>query len=49
MRTVILRHYPEVAPALEGLANAFAPWRRVATPSAPARSPGKPAETAAHR
>jgi hypothetical protein len=32
MRTVILRHYPEVAPALGGLKNAFAPWRRVSSP-----------------
>ena len=29
MRDVLLRHYPELAPALEGVENAFAPWRRV--------------------
>jgi hypothetical protein len=30
MKTVVLRHYPELAPALRGVANAFAPWRAVA-------------------
>ena len=29
MIDVLERHYPEVAPALEGVDNAFAPWRRV--------------------
>ena len=29
MRTVLLRHLPELAPALRGVDNAFAPWRRV--------------------
>ena len=29
MATVLLRHHPELAPALEGVENAFAPWRRV--------------------
>jgi hypothetical protein len=29
MRDVLLRHYPQLAPALEGVTNAFAPWRRV--------------------
>jgi hypothetical protein len=29
MRDVLLRHYPQLAPALDGVANAFAPWRRV--------------------
>jgi hypothetical protein len=28
-RTVLLRHFPQLAPALEGVANPFAPWRRV--------------------
>ena len=28
-RSVLLRHVPELAPALEGVANPFAPWRRV--------------------
>jgi hypothetical protein len=29
MKDVILRHYPELTPALEGLPNAFLPWHRV--------------------
>ncbi len=29
MGDVLLRHHPELAPALEGSKNAFAPWRRV--------------------
>jgi hypothetical protein len=29
MKDVLLRHYPELAPALEGVQNAFAPWNRV--------------------
>lgn len=28
MSTVLLRHYPELAPALRGVKNAFAPWSR---------------------
>ena len=28
MRSLLLRHYPELAPALQGVANPFAPWRR---------------------
>jgi hypothetical protein len=27
MRTVLLRHFPVLAPALEGVSNPFAPWR----------------------
>ncbi|WP_181697132.1 peroxidase family protein [Nocardia sp. GTS18] len=27
MRTVLLRHFPTLAPALSGVANPFAPWR----------------------
>jgi hypothetical protein len=35
MSSVLLRHYPELAPALHGVSNAFAPWNRVdSTPSA---------------
>jgi Animal haem peroxidase len=30
MSTVLLRHYPGLAPALRGVKNAFAPWARVA-------------------
>jgi 2,4-dienoyl-CoA reductase-like NADH-dependent reductase (Old Yellow Enzyme family) len=29
MRDVLVRHYPQLAPALQGVENAFAPWRRV--------------------
>jgi Animal haem peroxidase len=30
MGDVLLRHHPELAPALEGSENAFAPWRKLA-------------------
>jgi hypothetical protein len=26
---VLLRHYPELEPSLEGMPNAFLPWHRV--------------------
>jgi hypothetical protein len=29
MISVLLRHYPELTPALRGVKNAFAPWRRI--------------------
>jgi hypothetical protein len=29
MNSVLLRHYPELTPTLQGVANAFAPWHRV--------------------
>ena len=29
MRDVLLRHYPELSPALQGVHNAFQPWARV--------------------
>jgi heme peroxidase len=29
MRSVLLRHYPELEPALRGVENAFTPWNRV--------------------
>jgi hypothetical protein len=29
MRTVLLRHFPELEPALRGVENPFAPWARV--------------------
>lgn len=29
MKTVLLRHYPSLAPALDGIENAFQPWKRV--------------------
>jgi hypothetical protein len=28
MRSLLLRHFPELEPALEGVANPFAPWKR---------------------
>jgi hypothetical protein len=33
MKDVLLRHYPELEPALEGLPNAFLPWHKI-TPDA---------------
>jgi hypothetical protein len=30
MRSVLLRHFPALAPALEGVDNVFAPWKRIA-------------------
>jgi hypothetical protein len=33
MRSVLLRHFPQLEPALEGVANPFAPWRRVPSKS----------------
>ena len=29
MRNVLLRHFPELEPALQGVANPFAPWAQV--------------------
>jgi hypothetical protein len=29
MKDVLLRHYPQLAPALDGVTNAFTPWKRV--------------------
>jgi hypothetical protein len=29
MTDVLLRHHPELSPALEGVENAFAPWRKL--------------------
>ena len=34
MRTVLLRHFPELEPALAGVANPFAPWQRAGAPGA---------------
>ncbi len=31
MSTVLLRHYPSLAPALQGVGNAFAPWNRTSS------------------
>jgi hypothetical protein len=38
MKDVILRHYPELEPALDGLPNAFLPWNKV---SPDGQGPGK--------
>jgi Animal haem peroxidase len=32
-RSVLLRHFPELAPSLEGVANPFAPWKRAGVPA----------------
>jgi Animal haem peroxidase len=29
MRTLLLRHFPELEPALQGVDNPFAPWRQI--------------------
>jgi hypothetical protein len=31
MRTLLLRHFPTLEPALEGVENPFAPWKRAAS------------------
>jgi hypothetical protein len=31
MRSLLLRHFPELEPALEGVANPFAPWAQTGT------------------
>jgi hypothetical protein len=36
MRTVLLRHFPDLAPALNGVKNPFAPW----IPTSPGSAPG---------
>ena len=33
MLTVLSRHYPQLAPALQGVPNAFEPWKKVAPPA----------------
>ena len=38
MRTVLLRHFPDLAPSLEGVGNPFAPWKRTSAPVAAART-----------
>ncbi|MFF0492651.1 peroxidase family protein [Nocardia sp. NPDC004068] len=35
MRSVLLRHFPTLAPALHGVANPFAPWRSTARKGTP--------------
>jgi hypothetical protein len=38
MRTVLLRHFPDLAPSLDGVGNPFAPWKRTSAPVAAART-----------
>jgi len=40
MTSVLLRHYPELAPALRGVTNAFAPWNKLPLGRKVARAPG---------
>jgi hypothetical protein len=46
MRSVLLRHYPELAGVLEGVANPFAPWRQVAERGASNNGAGRRASRA---
>ena len=46
MRTVLLRHFPALGPSLEGVANPFAPWNRVAGPAESPRAERAVAERA---
>jgi hypothetical protein len=41
MTTVLKRNYPELAPALEGVKNPFAPWKAIGQPSGQSRSATK--------
>jgi hypothetical protein len=34
MLTVLRRHFPQLAPALDGVKNAFKPWKSVAASAA---------------
>jgi hypothetical protein len=45
LRTVLLRHWPELGPALEGVANAFLPWAPLRSTSP---TPGQPAYAPLH-
>lgn len=49
MSSVLLRHYPELAPALRGVDNAFAPWNRLPIGRKVARAPGHREELAKRR
>ena len=40
MRTLLLRHFPELEPALQGVANPFAPWQRAARELVTELAPG---------
>ena len=45
LRSVLLRHFPQLAPALEGVGNPFAPWRRVEAPARARHRAGAVAST----
>jgi hypothetical protein len=36
MLTILRRHYPQLAPSLAGVKNAFQPWKTVIGPAGPA-------------
>jgi hypothetical protein len=40
MLTVLRRHFPQLAPALEGVKNAFQPWKPVAAAQAVSANAG---------
>lgn len=42
MRSLLLRHFPDLAPALDGVDNPFTPWRRSPTASATGSSGNSP-------
>ena len=41
MSSVLIRHFPELTPALRGVKNAFAPWTRVPASTSQIRLPGE--------
>jgi hypothetical protein len=47
MKAVVLRHYPELAPSLHGVENAFAPWRSLAGSGVSDRRMGSESTSAA--
>ena len=42
MRTVLFRHFPQLEPALAGVENAFAPWKRCDRAGQPYKDPASP-------
>jgi hypothetical protein len=38
MRSVVLRHFPGLTPAIQNVANPFAPWQRVELAGTPSRA-----------
>jgi hypothetical protein len=41
MKSVLLRHFPELGASLGNVENAFEPWPRVAAPRRPATAQGQ--------